>query len=51
MTEDPKLPGTIYTAAKEIEALGGKALPIQCDIRDEKSVKDAIQQVVLYNNI
>ncbi len=38
MTENPKLPGTIYTAAKEIEALGGKALPIKCDIRDEKSV-------------
>lgn len=31
----PKLPGTIYTAAKEIEAAGGKCLPIVCDIRDE----------------
>lgn len=31
----PKLPGTIYTAAKEIEECGGKALAIQCDIRDE----------------
>lgn len=38
----PKLEGTIYTAAKEIEALGGKCLPIQCDIRDEKSVAAAI---------
>ena len=31
----PKLPGTIYTAAEEIEAAGGKALPLQVDIRDE----------------
>ena len=30
----PKLPGTIYTAAAEIEALGGRALPIATDIRD-----------------
>ena len=42
----PKLPGTIYTAAKEIEALGGKCLPIQCDIRDEKAVKAAIEETV-----
>jgi len=40
--EHPKLPGTIYTAAKEIEAAGGKCLPLQCDIRDEASVKAAI---------
>ena len=38
----PKLEGTIYTAAKEIEAAGGKCLAIQCDIRDEGSVKLAI---------
>ncbi|MFM8897816.1 MAG: SDR family NAD(P)-dependent oxidoreductase, partial [Actinomycetota bacterium] len=31
----PKLPGTIFSAAKEIEAAGGKALPLQCDLRDE----------------
>lgn len=31
----PKLPGTIFSAAKEIEAVGGQALPIQCDLRDE----------------
>lgn len=42
----PKLEGTIYTAAKEIEAAGGKCLPIQCDIRDEASVKAAIQKTV-----
>lgn len=46
VTENPKLPGTIYTAAKEIEAAGGKALAIQCDIRDEKSVEAAIQKTV-----
>ena len=40
--ENPKLPGTIYTAAKEIEAAGGKALALKCDIRDEKSVQEAI---------
>lgn len=42
----PKLPGTIYTAAKEIEANGGKALPIQCDIRFEESIKKAIDEAV-----
>lgn len=41
-----KLEGTIFTAAKEIEKLGGKALPIQCDIRFEDQVKKAIDQVV-----
>ena len=39
---NPKLPGTIFTAAKEIEAAGGTALPIQCDIRDEAQIEDAI---------
>jgi len=42
----PKLEGTIYTAAKEIEKAGGKCLPIQCDIRDEKSVSAAIELTV-----
>ena len=32
---NPKLPGTIFSAAEEIRAAGGTALPIQCDIRDE----------------
>ena len=41
---NPKLPGTIFSAAAEIEAAGGKALPIQCDIRDEASVRDAVEQ-------
>ncbi len=38
----PKLEGTIYTAAKQIEDAGGKALPLAADIRDEDAVKDAI---------
>ena len=42
----PKLPGTIYTAAKEIEAAGGKALPVVCDIRNEDMVQAAIDATV-----
>jgi citronellol/citronellal dehydrogenase len=38
----PKLPGTIYTAAEEIERAGGKALPLVVDVRDEAMVKGAI---------
>ncbi|MCE2969565.1 MAG: NAD(P)-dependent oxidoreductase [Burkholderiales bacterium] len=41
---NPKLPGTIYSAAEEIEAAGGKALPIQCDIRDEAQVMEAARK-------
>ncbi len=41
---NPKLPGTIYSAAEEIEAAGGQALPVQCDIRDEASVLAAVAQ-------
>ncbi len=40
----PKLPGTIYSAAEEIEAAGGKALPIQTDIRDEEQIAAAVQR-------
>jgi citronellol/citronellal dehydrogenase len=40
----PKLEGTVYTAAEEIEAAGGKALPIVGDIRDERQVLDAVEQ-------
>ncbi len=40
----PKLPGTIYTAAAEIEQAGGKALPILCDIRSEEQVQAAVEQ-------
>jgi citronellol/citronellal dehydrogenase len=41
---NPKLPGTIFTAAAEIEAAGGKALAIQCDIRDENAITAAVNQ-------
>src|SRR5512134_99702 len=41
---NPKLPGTIHSAAKEIEAAGGKALPLQCDIRDEEQVVAAARK-------
>jgi len=40
----PKLPGTIFTAAEEIERAGGHALPIECDIRDEAAVYAAVEQ-------
>ena len=40
--ENPKLPGTTYSAAKEIEAAGGKALPLICDIRDENALSVAV---------
>lgn len=42
----PKLEGTIFSAAKEIEALGAKALAIQLDVRDEEQIKKAVQQTV-----
>lgn len=41
---NPKLPGTIHSAAEEIRAAGGTALPIQCDLRDENQIADAIAQ-------
>jgi citronellol/citronellal dehydrogenase len=40
----PKLAGTIYTAAEEVERAGGKALPLTVDVRDEAMVKDALDQ-------
>jgi citronellol/citronellal dehydrogenase len=43
---NPKLPGTIFTAAAEIEAAGGKALPLQCDIRFEEQVQEAVAKTV-----
>ncbi|XP_078230570.1 hydroxysteroid dehydrogenase-like protein 2 isoform X4 [Callithrix jacchus] len=42
----PKLPGTIYTAAEEIEAVGGKALPCIVDVRDEQQISDAVEKAV-----
>ena len=41
---NPKLPGTIYSAAEEIQAAGGVALPIQCDLRDEEQISAAISK-------
>jgi citronellol/citronellal dehydrogenase len=43
VTEDPRLGGTIFSAAEEIEKAGGKALPIQLDIRDEAASKAAME--------
>jgi citronellol/citronellal dehydrogenase len=44
----PKLPGTIYTAAVEIEAAGGTALPLVVDIRFEDQVHRAVEQAVFH---
>ena len=45
-TPHPKLPGTIHTAADEIRAAGGQALPVLCDIREEDQVQAAVDQTV-----
>ena len=42
----PKLPGTIYSTAKEIEEAGGRALPLVVDVRDEANVYDAVEKTV-----
>lgn len=44
----PKLPGTIYTAAEDIERAGGRALPVAVDIRDEAQVDAAMAQAVAH---
>lgn len=44
--ENPKLGGTIYSAAKEIEDAGGKALPVQLDIRFEEQIKAGVDQAI-----
>jgi citronellol/citronellal dehydrogenase len=43
-TPNPKLPGTIHTAAAEIEAAGGKALPLVTDIRDEEALQASVNR-------
>ena len=43
---NPKLPGTIHTVAAEVEQAGGRALPIQCDIREEDQVREAVAATV-----
>ncbi len=42
--EDGRLGGTIFATAKEVEAAGGKALPVFCDIRDEKLIHELIEK-------
>ncbi|MEM9207786.1 MAG: NAD(P)-dependent oxidoreductase [Pseudomonadota bacterium] len=42
----PKLPGTIHTAAADIESAGGQALPVVCDIRSDESVQAAVAAAV-----
>jgi citronellol/citronellal dehydrogenase len=43
---DPRLPGTIFSAAEEVEKAGGKALPLPCDVRDEQSVEKSVAETV-----
>lgn len=43
---NPKLEGTIHTAAEEVRKAGGQALPVMCDIRDEAQVQSAVDQTV-----
>ena len=45
-TPHPKLPGTIFTAAKEIEELGVRALPIKTDIRIDEQVEKAVEEII-----
>lgn len=45
-TPNPKLPGTIHTAAKAVEEAGGRALAIKCDIREEGQVQAAVAETV-----
>jgi len=45
---NPKLPGTIHTAAAAIEAAGGRALALKCDIRDEAQVESAVAQAAAH---
>jgi citronellol/citronellal dehydrogenase len=42
----PKLPGTIYSVAEEVDAAGGTSLPVQLDVRDDDSIQDMIRQTV-----
>ena len=42
----PKLPGTIYTAAEEIENIGGNCLPLKCDIRFEEEVGQSVEKTI-----
>ncbi len=44
--EDERLGGTIFSAAAEVEAAGGKGLPVYCDIRDEKLIQEVMEKTV-----
>ncbi|MBX2922346.1 MAG: NAD(P)-dependent oxidoreductase [Chitinophagaceae bacterium] len=44
--ENPRLGGTIFSAAKEVVEAGGEALPVQCDIRDEEQVAQAVAKTI-----
>ncbi len=46
--ENPKLGGTIFSSAEEIEKAGGKALPVQCDIRFEDQIQQAVDKAVAH---
>lgn len=46
VAEDPRLGGTIFSAAEEVEAAGGKALAVQVDIRQEEQIAAAVEQAV-----
>jgi citronellol/citronellal dehydrogenase len=43
---DPRLPGTIYDTAREVEALGRRALPVRCDVRDTDQIEAMVQQAL-----
>jgi citronellol/citronellal dehydrogenase len=42
----PRLEGTIHTAAEEVERAGGRALPLQLDVRDEPAIQEAVERAV-----
>lgn len=43
---DPRLPGTIYTVAEEVQALGGRALPLRVDVRDESALQMMVEKTI-----
>ena len=45
-TESDRAPGTIYATAAEIEALGGRALPVRCNVREEDSINAMVEQTL-----
>src|SRR5579871_457755 len=45
-TPSERLPGSIYTVAQEVEALGGQALPVQVDVRDEAQIEGMVARTL-----